>query len=264
MRFGVCASYWDVTRLDQISFDYLEESVQEFLVPERPEGDFEENLRQAQRLSVPIEVANALLPPTLVLIATPTRPVDTVRLERYIKAVLARAERTGIRVIVFGSGTARAYPPGHDRSDATKQMGEHLARWSEWGRDHGVQFALEPLRYQETNILNTVIEGGELVAGIADSGAGLAADIYHMVCNGESPGDLSSVGPLLAHVHVAEKQERAAPGRYGEDLRPYLLALHETGYDRRISIECHWEDFPAEVAPAMATARQQWADTTHW
>ncbi len=264
MRFGICAPFREVTTLTSIPFDYLEENVQRFLAPEQSQTYFEEQLQVARTLPVPIEAANSLLPSDLVLVATSTRQVDTVRLERYIKTALQRAERAGIRVIVFGSGTARACPAGYDHDDAVRQIGEHLATWSEWARNHGVQIVLEPLRYEETNTLNTIAEGGALVSQHTASGARLLADVYHMLCNCEAPETLSPWVSLLSHVHVAEQQGRTAPGQHGEDFRPYFSALHRGGYDQRISIECNWHDLISEVDLALAVLREQWGQNGHF
>ncbi len=258
MRFGICAPLREVTLLTSISFDYLEENVQRFLAPERSQVYFQEQLKAARALPVPIEVANSLLPADLVLVATPTQQVDTLRVARYIKTALQRAEQAGIRIIVFGCGKARACPPGYDIADAVSQIGEHLACWSDWARDHGVQIVLEPLRYEETNTLNTVAEGGALVSRLTDSGARLLADIYHMLCNREAPETLSLWIPLLSHVHVAEQQGRTAPGQHGEDFRPYFSVLQRSGYDQRISIECNWRDLISEVDLALVVLKEQW------
>ncbi len=258
MRFGICASYQQVATLKHIPFDYLEESVQRFLIPEQPEEEFAQQLLEARRLPVPIESANVLLPANMPLVATPEQQVDLPRLERYIKTTLRRAEQAGIRVIVFGSGRARACPASYDQQDALRQIAEHLARWSTWARGYGVQFALEPLRYEETNTLNTVTECGELVSRIADTGAKLLADTYHMASNGEDPATVVPWSALLAHVHVAELQDRAAPGTHGYDFHPYFSALRRAGYDGRISIECNWRDLATEVDSALATLRAQW------
>lgn len=259
MRFGICATVQETAALPDVTFDYLEVTVQGFLVPEQPDEVFEAHLQQAKQLPVPIEAANSLLPGDLALIATPERPVDTERIERYMRTALDRAAKTGIRVIVFGSGVARACPEGYSKEAALEQLSAYLVTWSRWGRAQGVQIVLEPLRYEETNTLNTVNEAGMLVSRVADSGARLLADTYHMACNGEDPRSILDWGSYLAHVHVAEQQERAAPGRFGEDLQPYFRQLHQAGYDRRISIECRWVDLAQEVAPAIQTLRAQWA-----
>jgi sugar phosphate isomerase/epimerase len=254
MRFGICAPFREVASLKSIPFYYLEENVQRFLVPEQPQETFAALWEEARPLPVPIEAANALLPADLVLVATATQSVDTQRLERYIKTALQRAAQSGIQVIVFGSGGARACLPRHDHADPIRQIGEHLAMWSVWARDYGVQIVLEPLRYEETNTLNTVAESGALVSQIADTGARLLADIYHMACNGEAPETILPYAAPLSRVHVAEQEGRSAPGVHGEDFRPYFAALHQGGDDKRISKET--EDV-AEPCCASPTAR--WA-----
>ena len=263
MRFGICASFKQAASLKNISFDYLEENVKRFLVPDQPEEDFAEQLSQARTLPIPIEAANSFIPPDLKLIATPTQKVDTVHLERYVKTALQRAEQSGIRVIVFGSGGARGCPPGYDHDDALQQIGDHLATWSGWARDHGVEIVLEPLRYQETNTLNTVAESGAFVSPLASSGARLLADIYHMAWNGEAPESILPWASLLSHVHVAEREGRTVPGCHGEDFRTYFAVLHKAGYDQRISIECSWGDLATEVGPGIATLREQWESSVH-
>ncbi|GCE12915.1 sugar phosphate isomerase/epimerase family protein [Tengunoibacter tsumagoiensis] len=262
MRFGICARFQHVAALQAYPFDYLEEAVQRFLVPEQPEEDFEDLLREARRLPVPIEAANSLLPARLALVETPTQSIDRPRIQRYMQTTLQRAEQAGIRLLVFGSGGARHCPPDYALKDAVQQIGEHLATWSEWAKQHGIEIVLEPLQYAETNTLNTVAEGGELVASIEHSGARLLADTYHMAANKEDPESLFTWGSLLSHVHVAELEDRAAPGHHGDDFRPYFSALQRAGYDQRISIECKWQDLSQEVPTAIAILREHWATST--
>ena len=258
MKFGICTSYQQVAGLEAYPGDYLEENVQRFLLPEHPQADFEAGWQAARNLPIPIEAANSLLPADLRLIATPTQAVDTQRLQHYIKTTLQRAEQVGIRVIAFGGGDARNCPPGYSRTEAVQQIGEYLVQWNEWGHEHGVQIVLESLRYEETNILNTVTESGRLLASLHDPNVRLLADTYHMASNNEAPEDLRPWSSLLSHVHVAEKQERGAPGKHGEDLRPYFAILHQTNYDQRISIECRWQNLATEVGPAMQVLKDQW------
>ena len=264
MKFGICASFTEVAALTHLSFEYLEENVQRFLLPEQPQAAFEDVWRVGRRLPIAIEVANSFLPADLPIVATPARPVDTARLERYVKTTLRRAEQVGIRVLVLGSGTSRACPQEYAREAAIRQLEEHLARWSEWAGEHGVEIVLEPLRYEETNTVNTVAEGGALVSRLALMGASqikLLADTYHMASNAENPETLLPWTSLLAHIHVAELAERAAPGQHGEDFRSYFSALQRSGYQQRISIECTWKHLPAEVDLAIATLREQWENT---
>src|SRR5260221_12485028 len=108
MRFGICAPYREVAAWETYPFDYLEENVQRFLLPERPQEDFEEVWRQARHLPIPIEAANVLLPADLPLLASPTKSVDKRRLERCIKTVLIRAEKLVCCINGFESCVAMA------------------------------------------------------------------------------------------------------------------------------------------------------------
>jgi sugar phosphate isomerase/epimerase len=260
LRFGVCAS--DEARLSTgaAPVDFFEASVQTFLAPEAHDEAFGRRLLGIGARDHPIEAANVFIPATLPLIESRTQPVDHARLQRYVRTALSRAEQSGISLIVFGSGKARACPPDLSPLDARRQLQERLEHWARWAQDHGVQIALEPLRREETNLVNTVAEGGELISRVGGSGVSLAADLYHMASSGEDPESIRPWVPLISHVHVAEREGRAAPGTHGEDLRPYLRVLAEEGYNRRISIECRWEDFASQLGPAIATLRAQWRD----
>jgi len=87
----------------------------------------------------------------------------------------------------------------------------------------------------------------------------LLADLHHLEVEHEPLTAVRAAGPLLAHVHVADG-ERHPPGGGGYDYSGFMRAVQATGYDRRISAECLWEDLDAEVAPALAFMRQSWAD----
>jgi sugar phosphate isomerase/epimerase len=147
-------------------------NIRDALVPEDGHQVFARKRRCLQTLPVPVEAANTLLPPDLPLISTPDRPVDTVRLERYVRTAIDRAAGLGIRVIVFGSGAARTCSSDFDRTQAALQVVQHLARWSEWARGSGIRFALEPLRHEESNVINTVAEADAALERIAGSGSG--------------------------------------------------------------------------------------------
>lgn len=259
MKWGLCRSFRTIPPGAVASLDYLEESVQRFLVPERSQEEFAANLHAARAIPLPIETANGFFPGDLKLVETPTQQVDRPRLERYVRMALRRAEQAGIRLIVFGSGSARACPPGDDQHAALRQLAEYLATWSRWACEHGVTIVLEPLRTEETNLLNTVAQSGEFVARIAPSGAKLLVDTYHMSCNHEDPATILPWGRLLAHVHVAEGEGRSAPGTHGQDFRPTFSMLRQAGYDQRISIECQWDDLAAQLPPAIALLKAQWA-----
>ncbi|MPM52974.1 hypothetical protein SDC9_99738 [bioreactor metagenome] len=85
----------------------------------------------------------------------------------------------------------------------------------------------------------------------------LLADLYHMKMDDESPESIVKYGKLIKHVHIAEKEDRAVPGTYNEDFRPYFNALKKTGYKGKISIEARWKDFNTQIPVAIETIKTQ-------
>ena len=61
MRFGICAPYREVAALETYPFDYLEENVQRFLLPERPQEEFEAFWQEARQLPEPLDPTFASL-----------------------------------------------------------------------------------------------------------------------------------------------------------------------------------------------------------
>ncbi|HXL01181.1 MAG TPA: sugar phosphate isomerase/epimerase, partial [Dysgonamonadaceae bacterium] len=74
----------------------------------------------------------------------------------------------------------------------------------------------------------------------------------------ESPESIVKYGHLIKHIHIAEKQDRAVPGTYNEDFRPYFNVLKKINYQGRISIEARWIDFDTQIPLAIKTITDQY------
>ena len=132
-----------------------------------------------------------------------------------------------------------------------------LARLGEIARAQGVVLALEPLNRGECNFITTIAEGVRCVHRVDHPQVRLLVDIFHMLRNDEPPGEILAAKDLVVHAHVAERDNRRAPGTANEDLRGYLRALHAIGYDRRLSFECGWTDCFIELPNAIAALKRQ-------
>ena len=75
----------------------------------------------------------------------------------------------------------------------------------------GLIIALEPLRRQESNLINTVAEAAELAGRTGCEAVMVLADFFHMQEEKESLEHLFIFREQLAHVHVADTG-RLAPG----------------------------------------------------
>lgn len=81
-----------------------------------------------------------------------------------------------------------------------------------------------------------------------------------MKTENDGPESIRQYGQLIRHVHIAEREGRAAPGKHGEDFVPYFEALQETGYKGGISLENNWVDMPSEAPLAVRAIQGQWLE----
>jgi sugar phosphate isomerase/epimerase len=260
MRIGLCTSSLANPALIAASgLDFVEENVQSFLAPEGPDASFVNRLGLAKSCAKPILAANCFLPADLKCVG---KTVDRLRLLAYADQAFARARRAGIGLVVFGSGNARQVPEGFDRGAAEKQFCHLLADLGPRAARHGVTVVVEPLHRGECNFINTVAQGASLVRWVNHPSIRLLADLYHMMREQESPAMLIDHGELIRHVHLAERNERTAPGVKGDNFRPYFKALQAIGYDRTISLECGWTDLATQLERAVDEVRRQLADAS--
>jgi sugar phosphate isomerase/epimerase len=211
------------------------------------DGGFEQLAAGLAGGALPALACNVFLPQNLKVVGP---DVDTPELRRYTATALERMGRLGVRVLVVGSGGARAVPEGFDRERALEQFEVFLRGVADEAAGHGVTVALEPLRPQETNLLNTVAESAAFLRERDAGPARLLADLYHMREQGEAMDVLGQTVDLLAHVHVAGVG-RGAPAPDAEDIEPFVRALRDAGYAGDCSIECSWKDFAAEAPGAL-------------
>ncbi|MDD5708285.1 MAG: TIM barrel protein, partial [Kiritimatiellae bacterium] len=233
----------------QAGFDYFEWSVQGFLQPQSDRAAFLEALAAARAAPLPCPVCNGFLPGTLKIVGP---QVDATAVEAYVATACARAAEAGVDTIVFGSGGARQVPDGFDRKQAEAQIAAFLKLLSPHARQHGVTIAVEPLRFAECNILNTVAECAAAVRAADSPAIRLLVDGYHWACNAEATADIMAAAPLFCHMHVATQANRRTPGAEPcEALPRFLAAVRQIGYRGRMSIEGRI-DMPETELPAAA------------
>src|SRR5580658_3342487 len=113
MRFGICAKAQRAEELRAAGADFVEENVQTFLRGLVEDAEWQGTWSGPPAL--PVSAANSLVPGDLKIVGP---VVDFERLQKYIANVTTRAQRVGMKVLVFGSGGARNVPEGFDRQRA--------------------------------------------------------------------------------------------------------------------------------------------------
>ncbi len=251
IKVGYCCDIDQIDRLAALGYDYLECN---FTALARQDTDaFARTLEKVRGAKISVEAANCLLPGELKLVGP---AVDTDALRSYLEEGFARAARIGIRVVVFGSGGARAVPEGFPASEAWRQIASFLRLLDETAGRHGVDVAIEPLRRRECNVLNYVSEALALSSVLNLRHVFALGDTFHMEMGHEPLSALALAGDRLRHVHVShvidDERGRVPPM---ESTQPKVDALFATlrsaGYQGRVSVEAATRDLEAQGKEAL-------------
>ena len=256
MQLGIC---WDLGQAETLRLagaDFVECNVQNWLIPTKPDEEFKGRAELTVKSPLPVEAANCFYPASHKVTGL---DVNIPELLRYARTAFARAQACGIRLIIFGSGGARAIPDGFSRARAEAQFTELLRQLGPLALERDVTVAIEPLNRKECNFINSLAEGAELINSAGHPRVRLLADFYHMALEDESPDELGRFADLLAHTHTAEKEGRRAPGNHGDNFRPYLRQLLSHSYQGGLSIESSWQDFTTEAPAAIMELKKQLA-----
>lgn len=259
MRFGCCVTLDNAQAVQDAGYDYIELPVKTVRA-ESPDTEFEPVHDIVKDLEIVPEVWNRLLPDDMKI----TGPeVDLYRVERYLRTAFHRIEELGGEVVVLGSGPARMVPDGFDMDEACDQMEEFVALAGQIAVSRGITLAVEPLRTQETNIINTLRDGLKLIREVDHPFVKLTADLYHIQENSEDMADVVAAGVEIVHTHVADTG-RSYPGVGSYPIREFFEALRSIGYNDRMSVECMWNEFDIEIRKALDFLRQIDLETPYW
>ena len=255
MKFGVCCSPDRSAEYAAVGFDFVEWAVASNVGTVDAE-QFGELQRLAESLSVTPEAWNILLPGDLKVVGP---EADNDVLKAYLEVALPRVRALGGELIVFGSGRSRTIPDDFDHAVAEQQFELACRTIAESAAENALTIVLEPLRKGETNLVNTVDEGLDLVNRIDHPSLELLADLYHMLDNEEPHSSVVPAAAHLRHVHIASRP-RFVPldGEDLTDLNAFLSELKRAGYDRRLSFECKSDDV-AEFGRGLDVLREAWA-----
>ena len=269
MRFGICCGPGSFAPegagdalagisvmmriLEKARVDYLEFSVGQ-LSPEGPEDEFEKLRRAMAPYPIRVEAFNCFIPAHHRI----TGPdVDVPKVLSYCREALRRCRVLGGQVVVLGSAGARKLPEGFDPAFGLRQFVAFCAELGPVADEIGIDIAIEPLNWNEDNLINTIEQGIRVVDVVHHPRIRLLADLYHITQNREPIDTVAAAGSRLAHVHVAD-QGREAPG-FGDpseaDFIGLFRSLHLAGYDARCSYEGKMDAIAERLAPLIAHLR---------
>ncbi len=266
--FGACRGPDDAALLKSVGYDFWEWDVGEAFDPTKDAEWWKRQRDFIRSRPLPLRSCTGFIPWRFRL----TGPkADHEPALRYAETVLRRAEEIDVKTIVFGSGGARNVPgdclaeTAAGRPDAEKGRDQYRDFCAELCRRVAdlktVAVVVEPLRPNESNVVNFVWQGLQICEEVGSPRLALLADVFHMMMGREPADSLRLAGAHLKHCHVASYATRNFPGSEPETvdrLRPYFAALKAIGYAGGISCECGWgakADFAKNLETALTTMK---------
>lgn len=139
------------------------------------------------------------------------------------------------------------------QEEARKRAIDGLAQFAAYAESLGLNLYLEPINRYETNFINTIAQGLEVIKEIGAKNVLLLADTFHMNIEEVDMAEaLRSAGDRLGYMHFADSN-RHAPGSGHTDFAPILAALRKMGYKGFLTVEIL--PLPDDFSAAQRSAR---------
>lgn len=250
---GYCVGLAGLETAKAVGFDFVELGTTE--IAALSDADFEAALARAKAVGLPTPNANLFLPASLKL--TGPQPASVDEQMAYVRKALDRLQRFGVTILCFGSGGARRVPDGFPKDQAFAQLVAFGKRIAPEAQARGITVVIEPLRRQETNIINSAAEGLALVQAVGHPHFQLLIDFYHLASEQEDPAIVVKARDHVRHLHTANPNGRVFPLDWNEfDYAPFFARLREIGYTGRISVEASTKDLAGEAPRSIALLRR--------
>ena len=235
--WSVCTGIENYPALLEAGYDYIEPSVANLLMPAQSDSAFLMHREFVRSLDPKIISCTIFLPGQFRAVGPEANHDDILE---WAETTFSRARELDVPYIVFGSGRSRRVPDGFSREEAKNQFIALCKRLGPAAAKYGVTVVVEPLNTGETNFINSLAEGAEIVEATDHPNVRLLCDIFHMLREDEPASEIVKYGSYIRHCHIAEKGNRTAPGMEPYDFTAYFDALKEIRYAGCISIEGSW------------------------
>ena len=233
VEVGVCGAIDNFGKAARWGFDYFEPSAAAIAaLHDREFADFRQEV-----LASPLRCKsfNSLI--RTLQVVGPKADLEAVAY--YLNSTLDRCRQLGASIAVWGSAGSRNVPEGFPRDRAWGQIVTFLRRAGEIARTKDIVVAIEPLRKQESNIINSGAEALRLVRKVNHPHVKMIIDYYHLREEKEDPNIVRLAGPEIVHLHFANPSGRRWPKALNEDSEyvRFFQLLKRIDYHGGISIE---------------------------
>lgn len=254
IEIGVCTKCANLPKVVHYGFDYIEPAAAE--VAAMSEAAYADFKQQVMASPIRCDCFNSFIR-TLRVVGD---HVDNNALRNYMDLALTRCRALGAPIVVWGSAGSRNVPPGFSRDRAWKQIVDFLRLADEVARPKGIVVAIEPLRTQESNIINTGAEALKLVREVNRPAVRMIIDYYHMRVMNEDPEIVWRARKDIVHFHFANPHGRLWPKSPAEDPEygRFFALVKKIKFRGGISIEGRG-DIDRDAAQSLAFFRKELA-----
>jgi sugar phosphate isomerase/epimerase len=252
VEIGVCAGTEDLGKAERWGFDYLEPAAAAIAALSATE--FERVRQQVLASRLRCHSFNSLI--RTMQVVGPEANLDAVSI--YLNAALDRCRQLGARVVVWGSASSRNIPAGHSREQAWQEIKRFLQRAGDIAKSHELVIGIEPLRKQESNIINAGAEALRLVDEVKHPNVKMIIDYYHLRMENGDPDILVRAREHLVHLHFANPNGRRWPKSVDDDPEygRFFQLVKQIGYTGGLSIEARGT-FEEDGATSLAFLRSE-------
>jgi sugar phosphate isomerase/epimerase len=169
---------------------------------------------------------------------TTTDDKTWVRTRDYLSCLLDLCSDLGGKVLVLGSPKQRSLVEGQTQDGARQRAVDLLGSAMDQAGQLGLTICLEPLSPVETDFINTVADGMDLVRQVNHPSLKIHLDVKAM-CSEPSPvPDVirSVCAEDIGHFHVNDAN-LYGPGMGDIDYGPIAEAVSDIGWDKWLSVE---------------------------
>jgi len=127
--------------------------------------------------------------------------------------------------------------PGQDPARVEAWLVEALQQCAQAASEKGVRLCIEPINRYETDLVNTVASGLDLIDRVGADNLGLLLDTFHMnIEEADMGAAIRQAGGRIFHFHISDSNRRY-PGGGHLDFKSILQGLREAGYRGYLSGE---------------------------
>ncbi len=254
MKLGICGGPAQIADAKALGYDYFETAATTVAAMTDEEFTAFAAVNDAARdgAFAGVLTCNGLFPGDLALVG---EHADMEKIAAYLRRLIPRLQRLGVKKQVFGSGGARRCPEGADAAAVDAQLLAVAKMAADLFEAAGIALGMEHLNHNETNTLNTFVETVDFARRTGSATLGVTLDFYHLGVENEPLTVLAPGADRIAHCHTAAPDRKNVKPQDVAVLTAQIRALQAAGYNDTLSVEAVFADYMADGAAYLQVLR---------